>query len=140
MKPKVALVKDGFLPAGSENRRGRLSLEAKARLAELVALGWDIDGLSAPKPVTEKPEAEPSKPGITPVDGTSSARGSGKVIVEIPDERYPENEFRAFAGGKEIGMRDVCNTCGNSFTHNVCSNPTKWIDFETSAPVEFRRV
>lgn len=145
MKPKDALIKDGF--PGVTAGRGRLSLAAKTRCAELAAQGWDIDGYSStPAPVVkatkavDKPEPVTPKPGLTPVEGSTAGRGNQKVVMDIPDERYPEADFKAYAGGKQIGMRTACNTCGNALTHNVCALPRVWVDFETEADVEFRRV
>lgn len=125
MKPKSALVKDGFLPPGSENKRGRLSLDAINRLKELAASGWDIDGYS--KATVSSPETVKSK---APVD---SAR-----IPDVPDESRPENDWSAFVGTNEIGMRTVCNVCGSSLTYCRCSQPRVWLDFDREAVVYFK--
>lgn len=119
MKPKEALVKDGFLPAGSENKRGRLSQAAIDRCKELVAQGWAIEGY-----------ANSSTPNSTPTAATVSkvkVETGVKVIADIGNPTRDEREVVAKANGRTLGMRDVC-TCGNSFTYCWCDTPTAWVD------------
>lgn len=117
MKPKVALVKDGFLPPGSENKRGRLSGAAKTRLSELASQGWSIEGYSKAEP---KPEPKPKAERKTAKPKSDESGG----IFEIPDIVRDETSWQASyqMGGKtiEVGMREVCNSCSNSFTHCYC--------------------
>ena len=123
MKPKHALVKDGFLPKGSENVRGRLSLAAKNRLAELVAMGWDIEGFSINKAtaaVEKRPKNDPN------------------TVIDIPDESRSEFLWRAYAGGREIGMRTACNTCKASLTYCRCQSPRVWLDYDREVMVVFK--
>lgn len=129
MKPKEALVKDGFLPAGSENTRGRLSGAAIARCKELVALGWDIEGY-----------ANSSTPNSTPTAATVErvkVETGVKTIADIGPALRDETALIARFQGKTIGMRDVCAQCGNSFTYCPCTNPVKWIDSDTVGAVTF---
>lgn len=131
MKPKVALVKDGFLPAGSENVRGRLSAAAIERCKELAAKGWDIDGYTVSKstaaedkPVVEKVKHDPNR------------------IPDVPDQIRDENDWKAirYFEGKpvEVGMRTVCNVCRSSLTYCPCEKPRVWVDYQDEAVVYFK--
>lgn len=132
MKPKVALVKDGFLPAGSENKRGRLSLAADARLKELAGMGWQIDGYSVSKSTT---------PDTAPVV-TKAASADPNRVVDVPDESRPESLWIAYrhADGKpvDVGMRTCCNVCRASLTYCRCESPRVWVDFDSEAVVYFK--
>lgn len=134
MKPKEALVKDGFLPAGSENKRGRLSGEAIERCKELVSQGWNIDGYSVVK--SNEPEDEKT----APVAKKTAAPDPNRVY-DIPDEVRSEDVWQAYTyvGGKrtEVGMRTVCNSCGASLTYCRCRTPMVWIDFDQQSVVNF---
>lgn len=131
MKPKVALVKDGFLPAGSENKRGRLSTAAIDRLKTLAAQGWTIDGYSVSKSDNTDEPVKVSKVSVDP-----------NRIADVPDESRSENDWTAFVNhaGKavEVGMREVCNACGNSFTYCRCEKPLFWVDYQTQGVVNFK--
>lgn len=133
MKPKVALVKDGFLPAGSENTRGRLSLSAITRCKELAAEGWDIDGYSKPT-VAVAPVAKTQ-------DKVSKPATEFVGVADTPDEYRPESVWQAHANHGEkkvsIGMRTICNQCNNSLSYCHCRTPYVWLDFETEAAVSF---
>jgi len=123
MKPKAALVKDGFLPPGSENVRGRLSGAAISRCEELAAKGWKIDGFMASsqtKTVVRVPKPDPER------------------VFDIPDETRNESYWRAFAGDGEIGMRTVCLRCNSSLTYCPCPSPVVWLDFQTQGTVTFK--
>lgn len=127
IKPKVALVKDGFLPAGSENKRGRLSGAAITRLKELAASGMDIEGYTVSKssdstapPKVEKVSVDPNR------------------VVDVPDESRPEADWQAFSTNGEIGMRTCCNVCGSSLTYCYCPHPRVWLDFQTEGVVYFK--
>lgn len=127
MKPKVALVKDGFLPAGSENKRGRLSLDAINRLKELAAKGWPIEGYSVTKPTAD---SEPVKVEKVSVDANR--------VFDVPEESRPEKDWQGFTPDGEVGMRTVCNTCKCSLSYCPCPMPRVWIDSETEAVVVFK--
>ena len=116
MKPKVALVKDGFLPAGSENKRGRLSGEAIARCKTLAAQGWAIEGYEVSKSTNS------SKADTAPTVEKVKVAASGKEIADIGEPTRDEKSLAAYADGKKIGMREVCR-CGASFTYCRCSEP-----------------
>lgn len=130
MKPKVALVKDGFLPAGSENTRGRMSKAAIARCEELAAQGVVIDGFTAKK------SADTSKPVIVTREKTDPNR-----IADVPDALRDDREFQAFVTDKgktvEIGNRTVCNGCHSSLSYCPCSQPRVWLDHERESVVTF---
>lgn len=132
MKPKVALVKDGFLPAGSENKRGRLSGPAIERLKELAGKGWNIEGYSVSK--STAPNEAPVVEKVATADPNA--------IIEVAEESRPEKDFVAYRyeDGKpqEIGMRTVCNVCRNSLTYCRCDSPRVWVDHDREAVVNFK--
>lgn len=127
MKPKVALVKSGFLPAGSENKRGRLSVGAIAQLKKLASEGWTIDGYSKSSATNEV---------------TKVAKPDPNRVVDVPDEARSESLWSAsvvFEGKpKDIGMRTCCINCDNSLTYCRCSKSVVWADHETPAIVAFK--
>lgn len=131
MKPKVALVKDGFLPAGSENTRGRMSKAAITRCEELVALGWQIDGFaSVGKPSDDSTAAK----SVTRVSGDPNR------IADVPEPLRDKRDWTLIekSTGKPMkyaGMCNVCNVCRNSFTYCGCANPTV-NSLDSTAPVE----
>lgn len=127
MKPKAALVKDGFLPAGSENKRGRLSAAAIDRLKELAGKGWDIEGYTVSK---SSNSTAPPKVEKVAVDHNR--------VIDVPDESRPEADWQAFTTNGEVGMRTCCNACGASLTYCRCPRPRVWLDFQTEGVVYFK--
>lgn len=128
MKPKDALVKDGFLPEGSQNKRGRLSGAAIDRCKELATQGWTIDG-------------------YTVSAGTASGEGEVQVtktavdpnrVADIPNPTRDETALAAFSGTVKVGMRTVCNNCRRSLTYCPCEQPRVWLDFDTEGVVYFK--
>ena len=137
MKPKAALVKAGVLPAGSENKRGRMSAAHIAECERLVRdEGYTIDGFGISKPTaaTDKP-AEPAK-----VERKAAA--DPNRIADVPDEARPEAAWEAyrFENGKpvEVGMRTVDNVCGSSLNYCHCEAPRVWVDHLSEAVVRFK--
>jgi hypothetical protein len=128
MKPKEALVKDGFLPPGSENIRGRMSKDAIARCEQLASQGWQIDGFQVKK---SSDTAAPVEVERVKVDPTS--------IPDVPDQTRPEQSWTAHTSEGEVGMRTVCNVCRNSLTYCFCPVPKVWIDHQTEAAVYFKQ-
>lgn len=128
LKPKVALVKDGFLPAGSENKRGRLSLAAIERLKVLAANGVAIEGYSV-----SKPSDSTAAPVVTRV------KHDPNVIAELIPQTRGE-DLIPMVNGKvwPIGIKGCCNTCKVSLTHCPCPSPKVWLDFQTEAVVTFK--
>jgi hypothetical protein len=135
LKPKVALVKSGFLPPGSENKRGRLSAEAIAECKRLVAEeGYKIDGYSLSDntdsdnaPVVERVKTDPNR------------------ILDIPENPLrDERDWEAYVnvGGKviDVGMRTVdTGNCGNSLTYCGCTTPLVRIpESDNPVPVSFK--
>jgi len=120
VKPKVALVKDGFLPPGSENKRGRISLDAIERLKELASQGWKIDGYEAKGDTVEKVKTDPN------------------AVIDIPDATIDERTVRAFTSEGEIGLRTVCNNSGVSMTFCPCPGHKVWLDHEREGVVYFK--
>lgn len=131
MKPKVALVKDGFLPPGSENKRGRISLAAIERCKELAAQGWKIEGYEVSQSALSAPVVEKVK-----------VLTGEKVIADIGNPSRDENQWEAYANvnGKlvSIGMRAVDNVCGNSLTYCFCRTPMVWVDGDSRVMVNFK--
>lgn len=138
MKPKQALVKDGFLPKGSENKRGRLSGAGIERCQYLVDHeGYTIEGFAkssnAGKPVDASSDA---KPEIVRV------KSDPNRLVDVPDALRSDKDWTLVrkSDGKSIhavGMRNVCQGCGSSFTYCPCSVPT-FLDNTGVVQVEFR--
>lgn len=120
IKPKVALVKDGFLPAGSENKRGRLSAAAIERCKELAAAGMQIEGYSLKdskvKDSAGKPEKTVVKEKVTNPAST----------VQEPFYRYGEDGVNTHEAvtvdGRVYDLRQACH-CGYSLSGHVCDNP-----------------
>lgn len=127
MKPKEALVKDGFLPPGSENTRGRMSKDAIARCEALAAKGWQIDGFSVTKSV------DTSKP-----DTVLRVKTDSNTVAEIPNPTRDESALQAFSGTIKVGMRTVCNNCRRSLTYCPCESPRVWLDHDTQGVVHFK--
>lgn len=131
MKPKAALVKDGFTEgdhtwsAGDENKRGRLSLVAKARLTELASKGWQIDDYSVSK-------SEAGEVTVTKVKSDPNA------VAEIPNPTRDEKALNAYSGTVKIGMRTVCNNCRRSLTYCPCEQPRVWLDCDLQGVVHFK--
>lgn len=136
MKPKQALVKDGFLPAGSENQRGRMSGKAIERCQYLVDHeGYTIEGF-AKSGASGKPAAESAKPEIVRV------KTDPNRLVDVPDALRDSRDWTLVRKdtGKPIhavGMRNVCEGCKSSFTYCPCPVPT-FLDNTGPVPVEFR--
>lgn len=129
MKPKEALVKDGFLPAGAENKRGRLSADAIARCMELAAQGVKIEGYESKSDNT--------------VAKVKIATGV-KEIADIGDPIHDEREWEAYitVDGKteSVDMRKCCNLCGRtSLTYCPHPEPQVFVDFDQSAVVSFKQ-
>lgn len=136
MKPKAALVKDGFLPAGSENKRGRMSGPAIERCQHLVDHeGYAIEGF-AKSSAAGKPAVESAKPEIVRV------KTDANRLVDVPDPLRDSRDWTLVRASDKkpihaVGMRNVCEGCGNSFTYCPCSVP-KFLDNTGPVPVEFR--
>jgi hypothetical protein len=113
MKPKEWLKQNGHI--ADANVRGRLSLAHKALIEEAVSNGVVIDGYSL---VKEKPATATKEATAPTVERTAVA---GKVIADIGDPTRDERSMSAFwvKDGKNlaIGMREICNLCGNSLTY-----------------------
>ena len=107
MKPKEALIKDGF--PGVVAGRGRLSSDAKDRCKELAGMGWDIEGYSAEKSTTGEITVKTVKP-------------TAKQIISDFTIMWPEDEFVAveLLSGKKRSMREACNPCRRSLVQCQC--------------------
>lgn len=129
IKPKVALVKDGFLPAGSENKRGRLSAAAIQRCKELAATGMQIEGYETVKSST---------PDAAPVVNKVKVSTGSTEIADIGEPFHHEEAWQAFTSEGEVGMRTVCNTCKSSLTYCPCQHPVVNIDHMRVGVVSFK--
>lgn len=116
MTPKQALIKDGKVKV-SEGR-GRLSREAKARVLELVADGWQIDGYTVEKPTKVNKDSN-----ATPAPVVKAHAPNVKTVADYV-EFYPEGEYTAEdQHGKTVSMREVCRNCGVSLVQDSCGSP-----------------
>lgn len=127
MKKKEWLVKNGYLPKGSENVRGRLSGEHVALIEAAVAGGEHIEGFS----VVSKPTAATDKP--TTVERVKHA----DTIADTPEETVPEQFNIAMVGDKVIGNRTVCDVCKRSLNFHICQSP-RVMDNGVSSVVSFK--
>lgn len=127
LKPKVALVKDGFLPAGSENKRGRLSAAAIERCKELAASGMKIEGY----------ESKVSNTGEAPTVEKVKVSNSS-TVADIGEPFHHEEAYQAFTSEGEVGMRTVCNNCKCSLTYCPCPKPVVNLDHERTGVVFFK--
>lgn len=125
MKPKEALAKDGKVPVSMG--KGRLSLAAKARLVELVALGWDIEGYS---PSSEIKVIKPSarKPRAVKNTRKRAAPVEYDDIVTLMPYRFDLSAFKAVSekpifGATEFTLKEVCSFCHVSLCVHVCDEP-----------------
>jgi hypothetical protein len=124
MKPKEWLVAQGHL---KEAGRGRMSREHIALIQAAVASGVEIEGYSTPKPAPVKAvEPKPEK-----VESTG--------IVDVPETVRHEADWQAFVDNREVGMRTVCNGCGNSLTHCYEKFSKVWIDHTREGVVVFKQ-
>lgn len=137
MKPKQALVKDGFLPKGSENKRGRMSGAAIERCQYLVDHeGYTIEGF-AKSSASGKPALETAKPEIVRV------KTDANRMLDVPDALRSDKDWTLVRKDTRkpihaVGMRNVCQGCGSSFTYCPCSTPT-FLDNTGVIAVEFRQ-
>lgn len=128
IKPKVALVKDGFLPPGSENKRGRLSGAAIERCKELAAKGMKIEGYE-----TSRSSSPESVPVVNKVQVSTTS-----TIADIGEPFRHEEAYQAFTSEGEVGMRTVCNNCHSSLTYCPCTHPVVNIDHDQTGVVYFK--
>lgn len=129
MKPKEALVKDGFLPAGSENKRGRISVAGIERCKELASQGWSIEGYTVSQ----------SSDSTAPVE-VVKVKSDPNAVVDIPQPTRDLNAMTAHVGDQKIGMKTVCNNCRRSLTYCPCESPKVWVDHEHEGVVRFRQL
>lgn len=117
MKPKEYLLKNGHI---DEIKRGRLSREHIDIIKAAVAGGENIEGYTLNTPAAGIPEkatnaVERNKPEV------------GKIIYEIPPERFPESEYTVFerVDGKRVtrSLREACNNCRVSLIYCFCDSP-----------------
>lgn len=139
MKPKHALVKDGFLPAGSENTRGRLSGAAIERCKELAAQGWEIEGY-----VTSKSKSPDAAPTVEKVKVQAGVKEVADIGPMLRDESYWTAYANVNGKTQTVGMRTVCNNCHNSLTYCPCKSPVvnfghlSGVDTDCTAVVNFK--
>lgn len=119
MKAKEYLLDKGRI---SEIGRGRISNENHAFLAKAAESG--IQFSDWPKGKVVVTEATDETPEVVRVKRDPNMTNE-KVIHEIV-YTYPENLYRAVdtRTGKEVGMREVCNTCRVSLVGHACDRPT----------------
>lgn len=132
MRPKQWLADNGHI--ADPTQRGRLSRDHIALIEDAVRNGAQIDGYAV-STAQPKTEAEKTAPKVEKV-ATSSDR-----VADVPDVLRDESVWKAhtYDDGKAVpvGMRTVCNTCGNSLNYCPCRTPTVWIDHERAGMVTF---
>jgi len=112
MKPKEYLVSIGEL---TEIKRGRLSLAHIEMCKEAAGKGISIEGYSV-----SKGENTSTGPVVTKEKVTNE-----KVVLELMEYRYPENEFQAYElndnGRKKVrSLREICRHSGVSLVCCPC--------------------
>jgi hypothetical protein len=119
VKPKDALIKDGFpVKAG----KGRLSRDAIERVKELAASGWNIDGYS----ITHTAESKVVK----------EKTGNDKNIADL-FMPYPKNLFKAvLPNGDIVGMPSICVNCRVSLSGCGCGAPRVRVGMDGTLPVK----
>lgn len=109
--------------------RGRMSAENVAKVKEAVASGVSIKGY-----------ATVSTPALAATTEESVSRTSGTGVFDIRPPLRDERMLTATAGGKEVGMRTVCQGCGNSLTYCPCIRSMVYVDHDRIAAVEFKQL
>lgn len=127
--PKQFLVNEGALPAGSENARGRLSVANIELCKAGAARGVSIKGYE----VTSKPTAARPNAPVTVEKTAADSTGIADVREPSRDEKAIEAYMIVDGVSKPVGMRTVCNNCGNSITYCYDRNPVTWIPGSTDA-------
>lgn len=127
MKPKAALVKDGFLPPNASGR-GRMSAPMIERCQYLVDHeGYTIDGFAKSSASGKAIDASASaKPEIVRV------KTDPNRLVDVPDMRRDERDWTAHVTvdgkSREIGFRTVDNGCGSSLGWCYCPTSRVWVN------------
>lgn len=126
VKPKQYLLSIGAL---KEITRGRLSREHIDLCKEAAAKGISIEGYSV------------NDSGTRPVVVKEPPRDHSAVL-DVPDAVRDESAWEAFAetpdGLKPVGIKTVCNACGNSLPYCRDQHPRVWLDFDREGVVVFK--
>lgn len=131
MKPKEWLKKNGHIETVG---RGRLSAAHIALITEAVAQGAKIEGYSV-SPVKATDESADAKPAVERV------KVEANRLLDVPDALRSDKDWSVVRKdtGKPIhavGMRNVCEGCGSSFTYCPCPSPA-FLDNTGRVPVRF---
>lgn len=132
MKPKEWLKANGHIETVG---RGRLSAAHIALITEAVAKGAKIEGYSV-STVKATDESVTAKPAVERV------KSDANRLLDVPEPLRSDKDWTLVrkSDGKPIhavGMRNVCQGCGSSFTYCPCSSPSI-LDNTGIVPVEFR--
>jgi hypothetical protein len=132
MKPKEWLKANGHIDTIG---RGRLSAAHIALITEAVANGAKIEGYSVSS-VKATDESVAAKPAVERV------KTDANRLLDVPDALRSDKDYTLVRKdtGKPIhavGMRNVCQGCGSSFTYCPCRVPT-FLDNTGTVAVEFR--
>lgn len=115
MRKKEWLVKEGFLPAGSENARGRLSLDNQARIAAAIKEGVTFEDGNAKTPTAP----------IAAVAPKAKDKPAGNAIVEPAAAFWPE-------GTKVFGIVDGKQVWGDiTAAEQRCGYSLRWCACQT---------
>lgn len=132
MKPKEWLKQNGHIDTIG---RGRLSAAHIALITEAVAKGAKIEGYSVSSAKASDESAD-AKPAVERV------KVEANRLLDVPDALRSDADWTLVrkSDGKPIhavGMRNVCEGCGSSFTYCPCPSPA-FLDNTGRVPVEFR--
>lgn len=107
------LVGQGLAKAG----RGKFSTAAKAALDVARAKGVKFSDDDTPAPRTAAPvEVDTAPVSVDP-------RNSNYLFQD--EYRFPESEYKGIdPDGKEVSLRECCNTCRVSLLNHACNAPT----------------
>lgn len=94
--------------------RGKFSNAAKEALSKAEAGGMKFSDATAAKTT-----GNPAKPVA---DRKTEATETPYLYPS--DFRFPEGEWRATVNGKEVSLRECCNTCKVSLVNHACNTPT----------------
>lgn len=95
--------------------RGKFSNAAKEALSKAEASGMKFSDATAPVKATGNPVKPAADQKSAPVD---------TPYLFPSDFRFPEGEWRATVAGKEVSLRECCNTCKVSLVNHFCNTPT----------------
>ena len=110
--------------------RGRMPADHVAKVKAAVASGIAIKGYEASTPRVSSTSTAPSEPVVT-------RAAAGASVYDVSPPLRDEHVNKAMADGRNVGMRAICQGCGNSLTYCPCKSPTVFVDHDRMCVVEF---